>query len=59
MTTKHDRIIRYIMNLEPGSAISVRRIARELGVSQGQHTVQSKSRKAEYVKTFPRMHHTD
>jgi len=56
MTTKHDRIIQYIMNLEPGSAISVRKIARELGVSQGTaYRAIKEAEKREYVKTFPRM----
>lgn len=35
MTTKHEKIIRYITSLSVGSKISVRRIARELKVSEG------------------------
>ena len=56
MTTKHDRIIQYIMNLEPGAAISVRKIAREQGVSQGTaYRAIKEAENREYVKTFPRM----
>ncbi|MGI6140248.1 MAG: DRTGG domain-containing protein [Caldicoprobacterales bacterium] len=56
MTTKHDRIIQYIMSLEPGSAISVRKIARELGVSQGTaYRAIKEAENREYVKTFSRM----
>ena len=56
MTTKHDQIIQYIMSLEAGSAISVRRIARELGVSQGTaYRAIKEAENREYVKTFPRM----
>lgn len=35
VTTKHEKILEYIENLEIGHKISVRRIARELGVSEG------------------------
>ena len=55
MTTKHDQIIQYIMDLEIGSAISVRKVARKLGVSEG--TAYRAIKDAEgrdYVKTFPR-----
>ena len=56
MTTKHDQIIQYIMGLEAGAAISVRKIARELGVSQGTaYRAIKEAEKREYVKTFPRM----
>jgi predicted transcriptional regulator len=56
MTTKHDRIIQYIMNLEAGAAISVRKVARELGVSQGTaYRAIKEAENREYVKTFPRM----
>jgi len=33
--TKHEQIIRYIVSLKPGSKISVRKIAREMEVSEG------------------------
>ncbi|HHT65616.1 MAG: DRTGG domain-containing protein [Caldicoprobacterales bacterium] len=56
MTTKHDQIIQYIMNLEAGAAISVRKVARELGVSQGTaYRAIKEAENREYVKTFPRM----
>ncbi|HHU77920.1 MAG TPA: CBS domain-containing protein [Clostridiales bacterium] len=56
MTTKHDQIIQYIMALEPGASISVRKIARELGVSQGTaYRAIKEAENREYVKTFPRM----
>jgi predicted transcriptional regulator len=35
MPTKHERILRYIEQLDVGEKISVRTIARELGVSEG------------------------
>ncbi|MCL6626473.1 DRTGG domain-containing protein [Alicyclobacillus shizuokensis] len=35
MTTKHERILEYIQNLQVGERISVRGIARDLGVSEG------------------------
>ncbi|MCL6631123.1 MAG: CBS domain-containing protein [Alicyclobacillus herbarius] len=35
MTTKHEQILEYIQNLQVGERISVRGIARELGVSEG------------------------
>ncbi|WP_108022203.1 DRTGG domain-containing protein [Melghirimyces profundicolus] len=35
MATKHEKILEYIENLEIGHKISVRQIARELGVSEG------------------------
>jgi predicted transcriptional regulator len=35
MPTKHEQILRYIEQLEVGETISVRTIARELGVSEG------------------------
>jgi predicted transcriptional regulator len=56
MTTKHDQIIQYIMGLEPGAAISVRKIAKELGVSQGTaYRAIKEAENREYVKTFPRV----
>jgi predicted transcriptional regulator len=56
MATKHDLIIQYIIGLEPGAAISVRQIARELGVSQGTaYRAIKEAENREYVKTFPRM----
>ncbi|KIO64988.1 hypothetical protein B4065_0260 [Caldibacillus thermoamylovorans] len=35
MTTKHEQILQYIQNLPIGDKISVRQIAKELGVSEG------------------------
>jgi predicted transcriptional regulator len=35
MTTKHEQILQYIANLEVGQKISVRSIAKDLGVSDG------------------------
>ncbi|MBA4541601.1 MULTISPECIES: DRTGG domain-containing protein [Thermoactinomyces] len=35
MTTKHEQILQYIANLEVGEKISVRSIAKDLGVSDG------------------------
>ncbi|MEW9033071.1 MAG: winged helix-turn-helix transcriptional regulator, partial [Planifilum fimeticola] len=35
MPTKHEQILRYIEQLDVGEKISVRTIARELGVSEG------------------------
>ncbi len=35
MVTKHEQIIRHIMSLEVGNKISVRQIAKDLGVSDG------------------------
>ena len=35
MSTKHNRIIEYIKQLEVGTRISVRKIAQQLGVSEG------------------------
>lgn len=35
MTTKHEQLLAYIENLKVGTKISVRSIARELGVSEG------------------------
>ncbi|MDD4679428.1 MAG: DRTGG domain-containing protein [Clostridia bacterium] len=56
MATKHDLIIQYIMSLEPGATISVRKIARELKVSQGTaYRAIKEAENREYVKTFPRM----
>jgi predicted transcriptional regulator len=55
MATKHDQIIQYIMNLEIGASISVRKIAQELGVSEGTaYRAIKEAENREYVKTFPR-----
>jgi predicted transcriptional regulator len=55
MATKHDLIIQYIMNLDVGAAISVRKVAQELGVSEGTaYRAIKEAEKREYVKTFPR-----
>lgn len=40
--TKHEQILDYIESLSIGSKISVRKIAKFLNVSEGQHIVQLK-----------------
>ena len=55
MATKHDQIIQYIMDLEIGSSISVRKIAQELSVSEGTaYRAIKDAENREYVRTFPR-----
>ena len=55
MSTKHHRIIEYIKQLEVGTRISVRKIAQQLGVSEGTaYRAIKEAENQEYVKTFPR-----
>lgn len=55
MPTKHSQIIEYIKNLEVGTPISVRGIAKEMHVSEGTaYRAIKDAERAEYVKTFPR-----
>ena len=52
---KHNRIIEYIKQLEVGTRISVRKIAQQLGVSEGTaYRAIKEAENQEYVKTFPR-----
>jgi predicted transcriptional regulator len=56
LLTKHEQIIKHIENLEPGSKISVRGIAKEIGVSEG--TAYRAIKEAEnigYVSTIERV----
>jgi predicted transcriptional regulator len=55
MPTKHSQIIEYIKSLEVGTPISVRGIAKAMGVSEGTaYRAIKDAERAEYVKTFPR-----
>jgi predicted transcriptional regulator len=55
MATKHDLIIQYIIGLEVGTSISVRKVAQELGVSEGTaYRAIKDAENREYVKTYPR-----
>jgi predicted transcriptional regulator len=55
MATKHNRIIEYIKQLEVGTRISVRKIAKKLDVSEGTaYRAIKDAENQEYVKAFPR-----
>jgi predicted transcriptional regulator len=56
MSTKHDQIIKYIMDLDVGTKISVRKIAQDLNVSEGTaYRAIKEAENREYVKTYPRV----
>ncbi len=56
MSTKHDLIIEYIKQLEVGTRISVRKIAQQMGVSEGTaYRAIKEAESLEYVKTLPRV----
>ncbi|HOB19725.1 MAG TPA: DRTGG domain-containing protein [Candidatus Atribacteria bacterium] len=56
MSTKHEKILKYIYGLDIGTAISVRKIAKDLGVSEGTaYRAIKEAENKEYVKTFPRV----
>jgi predicted transcriptional regulator len=56
MGTKHDQIINYIIDLDIGTKISVRKIAQDLNVSEGTaYRAIKEAENQEYVKTYPRV----
>lgn len=56
MSTKHEKILKYIYDLDIGTSISVRKIAKDLGVSEGTaYRAIKEAENREYVKTFPRV----
>jgi Predicted transcriptional regulator containing CBS domains len=56
MSTKHNLIIEYIKQLEVGTRISVRKIAQQMGVSEGTaYRAIKEAESLEYVKTLPRV----